>query len=96
MYTKYIIYSFSTATGLHVYDSWNITKQKKIEKIIQFPSIKSPPFWYGSDFFLKKDIIMHSLLKVQKKHIFWMEFHPKTWNFKIVLDLIDAYQYHTP
>jgi hypothetical protein len=37
----------------HVYDSWNITKQKKIEKIMQWPFIKSPPLWYGSDFFLK-------------------------------------------
>jgi hypothetical protein len=37
----------------HVYDSCNITKQKKIEKIMQCPSIKSPPFLYGSGFFLK-------------------------------------------
>jgi hypothetical protein len=25
-----------------------------------------------------------------------MEFHKKTLNFKIFLDLIDVYQYHTP
>ncbi len=61
MYTTYITYSFLTAIGPHVCDSWNITKQKKIEKIMQCPFIKSPPLWYGSGFFLKKDI-MHSLL----------------------------------
>ncbi len=53
MYTKYITYSFSTAIGPHVCDSWNITKQKEIEKIIQCPSIKSFPLWYDSGFFLK-------------------------------------------
>jgi hypothetical protein len=31
------------AIGLHVYDLLKITKQKKIEKIMQDPSIKSPP-----------------------------------------------------
>jgi hypothetical protein len=45
MYTKYITYNFWTAIGPHVYDSWNIIKQKKFEKIIQCPSIKSPPLW---------------------------------------------------
>jgi hypothetical protein len=45
MYTKYITYKFWIAIGPHVYDSWNIIKQKKIEKIIQCPSIKSPPLW---------------------------------------------------
>jgi hypothetical protein len=50
MYTKYITYYFLATIGPHVYDSWNITKQKKIEKII---SIKSFPFWYGSGFFFK-------------------------------------------
>jgi hypothetical protein len=43
------------------------------------------------------DIIMHLLLKNAKKtHIFWMKFHPKIFNFEIVLDLIDIYQYHKP
>jgi hypothetical protein len=41
MDTKYIFYSFLTAIGPHVYDSWNITKQKKIEKIMQCPFIKN-------------------------------------------------------
>jgi hypothetical protein len=67
MYTKYITYSFLTAIGPHVYDSSNIAKQKKIEKIMQCPSIKSPFLWYGSGFFLKKNIIMHSLLNKCKK-----------------------------
>jgi hypothetical protein len=53
MYIKYITYSFLTAIRPHVYDSWNITKQKKIEKIMQFPFIKSPLLWYGSGFSLK-------------------------------------------
>jgi hypothetical protein len=35
------IYNFSMATRPHVCDSWNITKQKEIEKIMQSPSIKS-------------------------------------------------------
>jgi hypothetical protein len=41
------------AIGPHVYDSWNITKQKKIEKIMQCPSIKPPALWYGSGFLLR-------------------------------------------
>jgi hypothetical protein len=41
---------FSTTIGPHVYDSWNFIKQEKIEKIMQCPSIKSPPLWYGSGF----------------------------------------------
>jgi hypothetical protein len=35
-------YNFSTGLGLHVCGSWNITKQKKIEKLMQCPSIKYP------------------------------------------------------
>jgi hypothetical protein len=57
MYTQYITYSFSTTIGSHVYDSWNITKQKKIEKIMECSSIKSPPLWYGCGFFLKKILL---------------------------------------
>jgi len=41
MYTEYITYNFLAAIGFHVYDSSNITKQKKIEKIMQCPSINS-------------------------------------------------------
>jgi hypothetical protein len=51
MYIQYITYSFLTTTRLHVCGSWNITKQNKIEKIMEFPFIKSPPLWYGSGFF---------------------------------------------
>jgi hypothetical protein len=43
MYTEYITYNFSMAIGPDVYDSWNITKQKKNEKIMQYPSIKYLP-----------------------------------------------------
>ncbi len=57
MYAQYITYSFSTTIGSHVYDSWNITKQKKIEKIMQCSSMKSPPLWYGCGFFLKKILL---------------------------------------
>jgi len=85
------------AIGLHVYDSWNITKQKKIEKILQCASIKSPPLWYGNGFFLRIRYYYAFITKqMQKKNKNWMEFHQKTLNFKIFLDLIVVYQYHTP
>jgi hypothetical protein len=71
------------AIRFHVYDSWNITKQKKIEKIIQCPFIKSPPIWYGSGFKKNIIIIMHSLLNKCKKTHFLNEIHPKTWNYLI-------------
>jgi hypothetical protein len=78
MYT----YNFSATIGLHVYDSWNITKQKKIEKIMQCPSIKSPPLWYGSGFFLKIWYYYAFIIKqMQIKTHSWMEFHPKTFKF---------------
>jgi hypothetical protein len=54
MYIEYIIYNFSTTTKPHVYGSCNITKQKKIEKIMQCPFIKFPTIWYGSGFFVKR------------------------------------------
>jgi hypothetical protein len=66
MYIYYITYNFSMSIGPHVCGSWNITKQKKIKKIMQCPSIKSPPLWYGSGFFPKKIIIMHLLFKNEK------------------------------
>jgi len=72
MYIQYITYNFSTVIGLHVCDSWNITKQKKIGKIMQCPFIKSP-LWYGSDFFPTKDIIMHLLFKNAKNTHFLNE-----------------------
>jgi len=55
---KYIIYNFLTTIGLHVYDSWNITKQFFLKKIMQCPSIKSPLLWYGTGFFLKNKILL--------------------------------------
>jgi hypothetical protein len=50
---KNITYNFFIATGPHVCGSWNITKQKKNEKIMQYPSIKYLPLWYGSGFSFK-------------------------------------------
>jgi hypothetical protein len=50
MYIEYIIYNFLTTIGPHVFDSWNIIKEKEIEKIMQWPSIKSPPFLYRTGF----------------------------------------------
>jgi hypothetical protein len=44
--------------------------KKKIEKIMQCPSIISPPLWYGSGFFPKKNIIMHLLFKNAKNTFF--------------------------
>jgi hypothetical protein len=61
------------AIGPHVCGSWKTIKQKKIEKIMQCPSIKSPPFWYGSGFFPKKNIIMHLLFKNEKNAYFFIE-----------------------
>jgi hypothetical protein len=72
------------AIGPHVYDSWNITKQKKIEKLMQWPSIKSPLLWYGSSFFLKGRYYYAFITKTNtKKYIFEMEFHPKVFFKKI-------------
>jgi hypothetical protein len=47
MYIKYITYICSTIIRFHVYGSWNITKQKKIEKLMQCLFVKSPPLSYG-------------------------------------------------
>jgi hypothetical protein len=62
----------------HVCGSWNITKQKKIEKIMKCPFIKSPPLWYGSGCF---PINYYYAFIVQKctKHTFF------EWNFILKL-----------
>jgi hypothetical protein len=60
MYIHYITYNFSMAIGPHVCGSWNITKQKKFEKIMQCPFIKFPFFDMVVVFSLKYIyIIMH-------------------------------------
>jgi hypothetical protein len=80
------------AKRLHVYDSWNIIKQKKNGKIIQFPSIKSPLFWYGIGFSLKNFYYYAFIVKpMQKKTYFWMKFHPFKKKVCMFLD-----QYHAP
>ncbi len=81
MYTKYIIYNFSMAIGLHVYDLSKITKQKKIEKIMQDPSIKSPPLWYGSDLFLKICYYYAFIIKQMQKTHFLNEISSKNFKF---------------
>jgi hypothetical protein len=80
MYIYYITYSFSIAIRPHVCGSQNIIKQKKIEKIMQFPSIKSTPLWYGSDFFPNKRYYYAFIVQKCKKQTFLMKFHPKNLN----------------
>jgi hypothetical protein len=65
----------------HVCDSWNITKQKEIEKTMQCSSIKSPTIWYGGGFSWKEDIIIHSLLKKCKITHFFNEISSKSFKF---------------
>jgi hypothetical protein len=73
MYTQYKTYSFSMTIRPHACDSWNITKQKEIEKIMQCLSIKSHSLWYGSGFVLKGRCYYAFITKkMPKKHIFWM------------------------
>jgi hypothetical protein len=67
MYIKYVNYILSMAIKPHVCDSWNITKQKKNV----FSSLKSPPLWYGSGFFIFKNITMHFVPnKLKQTHNF--------------------------
>jgi len=54
VYVQNVLIIFSTTIGPHIYGSWNITKHMKIEKLMQCPSIKSPPVWYCNVFFLKR------------------------------------------
>jgi hypothetical protein len=81
MYIEYIIYNFSTTIGSHVCDSWNITKQKEIEKIMQCPSIKSFPLWYGTGFFLKGKYYYAFIHKRCKKTHFLNEISSKSFKF---------------
>jgi hypothetical protein len=69
-----------TIYNLQFCDSWNITKQKKIEKIMQCPSKKSPHFLYGSEFLPKKRHYYAFIVQKWKNNIFWMKFHPKILN----------------
>jgi len=65
----------------HVCDSWNITKQKEIEKTMHCSSIESPTIWYGGGFSWKEDVIMHSLQKKCKITHLKKKIHPKVLNF---------------
>jgi hypothetical protein len=71
MYTQYITYNFSTAIRPHVCDSWNFTKQKEIEKIMQCPSIKSLSIWYSSGFFFLKKNYYAFITKKMSKNTFF-------------------------
>ncbi len=66
---------FSVAIGPHVCDSWNIANQKEIEKIMQWPSIKSPPLWYDNGFLLKGRYYYAFIPKKMQKNTFF------EWNF---------------
>jgi hypothetical protein len=78
MYVEYITYSFSTAIGPYVCGSWNITKQKKIEKIMECPSIKSVPLWYCNGFSPKiKTLLWIYCSKIQKNTHFLNEISSK-------------------
>jgi hypothetical protein len=63
------------AISPHVYDSWNIIKQKKIEKVMQCPCIKSPTLWYGSGLFFKIKYYYAFITKQMPKNTFF------EWNF---------------
>jgi len=69
MYLEYIIYSFSTTIGPNVCGAWNITKQMKIQKLIQCPSIKSPSLWYGNGFLKRKYYYAFIVKQMKKTHI---------------------------
>jgi len=75
MYIEYITYKFSTTIRPHVCGSWNITKQNKIEKMIQRPFIKSPRLWYGSGFFLKRRYYYAFIAEQMQEDTFF------EWNF---------------
>jgi hypothetical protein len=70
------------AIGRHVCDSWNITKQKKFEIILQCPFMKSPFLWYGNIFFLKRRYYYAFILEhMEKKTHFLNEISSKNSNF---------------
>ncbi len=80
MYIQYITYSFSTTIGPHVCGSWNITEQKKIEKIMQCSSINSFLLCFGRGFFLEHNYYYAFIVKKWKNHTFLNEISSK--NFK--------------
>jgi hypothetical protein len=79
MYIEDITYKFLMVIGLHVYDSWNITKQKKVEKIMQCPSTKSLPFLYNSGFSLKIRYYYAFTTKQMQKNTFLNEILSKNF-----------------
>jgi hypothetical protein len=71
------------AIGPNVCDSWNITKQKEIEKLMQCPFIKSHLLWYGSGFFLKGRYYYAFITKKCKKTHFLNGISSKSFKFLI-------------
>jgi hypothetical protein len=67
----YNLQFFNSHKAKHVYDSWNITQKRKIEKIMQCPFIKSLPLWYGSGFFLKLKYYYAFITKQMQKNTFF-------------------------
>jgi hypothetical protein len=59
-----------------------LTNKRKLKKIMQISTVKSPFVSYGSNVFNKKNIIMHLLQKKYKKAHFLNGFLTK--HFKIV------------
>jgi hypothetical protein len=46
-----------------------LLNKRKLEKIMQCPTVKFPPFSYGSGFFILIDYHVFITQKVAKKHI---------------------------
>ncbi len=80
MYIQYITYNFSTAIRLHVC-SWHITKQKKIETIMECPSIKFPSLSYGSGFFPRTRYYYAFIVQKWKNTLFKNEISSKNFKF---------------
>ncbi len=75
MYRKKNILYFFDNHRLHIYGSWNTTKQKKTKKILQCPSIS-----YGNGFFLKRKDYYAFIFKNKKTTNFLNEIPSKFLN----------------
>jgi hypothetical protein len=68
-----------------------ITKQKKFEKSMQCPTIKSLSLSFGIGFFFKYIKYVTFIVKFFL-NIFLMKLQLKNFNFQTVVDAIDVYQ----
>jgi hypothetical protein len=72
MYTNYITYSFSTTIGPNMFMIHEtLPKKTKVEKMMQYLSIKSPLLWYGSGFILKIRYYYAFIAKQMQKNTFF-------------------------